>query len=358
MQERGVKVVRTWGFNAINGSELTGALESGLTYYQIWNSSKFVLNEGSQGLQRLDNVVATAAKYDIKMIVTFTNNWLGYGGSDLFVNWMIGQGATHDEFYTNEKTISAYQSYVETIVNRYKNSPSIFAWELMNEARCLSDTLSAGPNCVPGSETLNTWYSRQSNFVRSLDPFHMITTGGEGQFFSKNPPIIWSNHVASTDYNFNGAAGEDFDKTLSLPNIDFGVYHMYPQTWYPQLDFPGSNFTVGSWGLGWMQDHIQAAKSIGKPLVLEEFGLTGLDNKSTIYKQWVDFALESGHSGVMPWQFGQLGLTEDGGNRVIKYSDMLVNGASPNDGFAIYANETSVDDIFENAVKVMSQRSQ
>jgi len=358
MQERGVKVVRTWGFNAINGSELAGALKSGLTYYQVWNGTEFTLNEGPQGLQRLDNVVATAAKYDIKMIITFTNNWVGYGGSDLYNNWIIGQGATHDEFFTNKKTIAAYQSYAKTIVERYKSSPTIFAWELMNEARCLSDTLAAGPNCVPGTETLNTWYSLQSNFVRSLDPSHMITTGGEGHFFWKNPPVLWSDGVESTDYNFDGRAGEDFDKTLGLPNIDFGVYHMYPQTWYPQLDFPGSNFSVSGWGLGWMQDHIQAAKRNGKPLVVEEFAVGGLDNQTTIYKEWVDFALSSGHAGIMPWQFGQLGLTEDGGNRLIKYADMLVNGASPNDGNAIYGNETSVNEIFSNAVKVMSQRTQ
>lgn len=30
----------------------------------------------------------------------------------------------------------------------------------------------------------------------------------------------------------------------------------------------------------------------------------------------------------MPWQFGQLGLTEAGGNRLIKYADALVNGVS------------------------------
>lgn len=30
----------------------------------------------------------------------------------------------------------------------------------------------------------------------------------------------------------------------------------------------------------------------------------------------------------MPWQFGQLGLTESGGNRPIKYADALVNGVS------------------------------
>lgn len=63
------------GFNAINGSELAGAKESGLTYYQVWNSSQWTLNDGPQGLQRLDNVIETAGKYGIKVILAFTNNW-------------------------------------------------------------------------------------------------------------------------------------------------------------------------------------------------------------------------------------------------------------------------------------------
>lgn len=67
------------GFNAINGSELAGAKQSGLTYYQVWNSSEWKLNEGKQGLQRLDKVIETAGKYGIKVILTFTNNWVGYG---------------------------------------------------------------------------------------------------------------------------------------------------------------------------------------------------------------------------------------------------------------------------------------
>ena len=29
---------------------------------------------------------------------------------------------------------------------------------------------------------------------------------------------------------------------------------------------------------------------------------------------------------ILPWQWGQLGLTEDGGNRLIKYADALVEG--------------------------------
>ncbi|THH04891.1 hypothetical protein EW145_g5196 [Phellinidium pouzarii] len=311
MQNQGVKVVRTWGFNAINGSELAGAIESGLTYYQIWNSSQWVLNDGPQGIQRLDNVISTAAKYDIRLIITFTNNWVGYGGSDLFLNWMIGANATHDMFFTNKDVIASYQAYAKTIVERYKESSTVFAWELMNEARCASDTLPSGPDCVPGSNTLNTWYKEQSNFVRSLDPHHMITTGGEGMFFWANPPIITSNDSSSTDFNFNGEAGEDFELDLHLPNIDFGVYHMYPQTWYPQLDFPGSNFSVEDWGLFWMQTHAD-------------------NNKTTVYPTWT---------------------------RADENLYCVLQRASPNDGLAIYQNQTSVVDIFTNAAKVMSERN-
>ncbi|KAJ7038094.1 glycoside hydrolase [Mycena alexandri] len=324
MNKAGIKVLRTWGFNAINASELAGALQSGLTYYQVWNNTDWTLNDGPQGLQRLDNVLEVALKYDIRVILAFTNNWVGYGGMELYINHITG-APTHDVFYTDPKIIASYQRYVKTIVNRYKGSPAIFAWEMMNEARCLGD-LPAGPACVPGSGTLATWYKEQSDFIRSLDPHHLITTGGEGHFFWKT-----QDPVFSTDYNFNGQAGEDFDFDLTLPNIDFATYHMYPQTWYPQLDFPGSNFSVEAWGLFWIDAHANAAKKAGKPLILEEFGITGLANRTKIYPTWVNRALDTKH-GILPWQFGMLGLKEDGGNRLIKYADALIDGASPNDG--------------------------
>ncbi|KAF8973999.1 glycoside hydrolase superfamily [Flammula alnicola] len=360
MQGAGVKVLRTWGFNAINGSELAGALQSGLTYYQVWNSSDWVLNDGPQGLQRLDYVVNTAGKYGIKLILAFTNNWVGYGGAELYIDWIAGAGNTHDVFYTNPKIIASYQRYVTTIVNRYKNSPNIFAWELENEARCLGD-LPAGPACVPGTELLTHWYKQQSDFVRSLDPFHMITTGGEGHFFWKNKNVgYWFNGNFVSDYNFNGQAGEDFDEELTLSNIDFGTYHLYPQSWYSELDTPGSNFTIKDWGLFWIQTHASAAQKANKPVLLEEFGVSGLQNKTEIYPEWVDLALKTNHA-IFPWQFGMLGLKESGGNRLIKYADALIDGASPNDaegtGFAIYKNQTAIWSIFTNAAKVQASRS-
>ncbi|EKM61170.1 glycoside hydrolase family 5 protein [Phanerochaete carnosa HHB-10118-sp] len=360
MSQAGVKVLRTWGFNAINGSELAGAKESGLTYYQIWNSSSFALNAGSQGLERLDNVIETAGKHGIKVIVAFSNNWVGYGGSDLYIQWMAPGSTTHDVFFKNPSIITAYQSYVRTIVERYKDSPNIFAWELLNEARCSSDTYPSGPSCTPasGAETLLGWYKEQSDFVRSLDPDHLITTGGEGHFFWTHPRTYWFNGQLVSDYNWNGQAGEDFDRNLALSNIDFATYHMYPQSWYPELDFPGSNFSIANWGLQWINDHINAGNRADKPIVLEEFGLGGLDNKTQIYPTWVQHALDTKHASIMPWQFGVLGLTEDGGNRIIKYSDAVNHGASPNDGNTFYPNQTAVWNIFTRAAEIQAQRSQ
>lgn len=31
---------------------------------------------------------------------------------------------------------------------------------------------------------------------------------------------------------------------------------------------------------------------------------------------------------ILPWQFGMLGLKENGGNRLIKYADALIDGVS------------------------------
>ncbi|KAG5342390.1 hypothetical protein C0989_002225 [Termitomyces sp. Mn162] len=163
------------------------------------------------------------------------------------------------------------------------------------------------------------------------DPYHMITTGGEGHFY-------WKTAEAASDYNLNGQAGEDFDLDLTLPNIDFGTYHLYPQSWYPSQDYPGSNFTIEAWDKDWILDHASgvilfviwiftssAAKKANKPVILEEFGVTGLANKTEIYPSWIELAL-SEDQAILPWQFGALGLTENGGNKIFKYADALING--------------------------------
>ena len=59
-----------------------------------------------------------------------------------------------------------------TIVNRYKNSPAIFAWELANEPRC-----SQCPSSV-----ITNWATSISAYIKSLDSKHMVALGDEGWF--------------------------------------------------------------------------------------------------------------------------------------------------------------------------------
>ncbi|EJT97749.1 hypothetical protein DACRYDRAFT_71785 [Dacryopinax primogenitus] len=345
-----VVVLRTWGFNAINQSELAGAMESILTYCQLWNGPNYTVNYGPQGLERLDNIVSKAELYGIKLI---TNNWVGYGGSDLYVQWMADASSPHDTFYTDPTIIAAYQEYVNIMVQRYRNSPAIFSWELMNEARCSSDSLPASASCTPA--TLTSWYKQQSDYVRSLDPYHMMSTGGEGQFDWSTPEYYWYDGQYVPDYNYDGEAGESFDDVIALPNIDFGVYHMYPETWYPQF-FTYANWSYEDWGATWITQHATAAHAVGKPIVLEEFGSPENSNKTAWYPTWVQTAVNTNHAGIMPWQFGQLGLTEDGGYRTIKYQDQIFRGASPNDTYTFYKNETMLWSLFSETAALYNSR--
>src|SRR5260370_34822120 len=74
---------------------------------------------------------------------------IGYyiGGMDAYVK-EFGKKKTHDEFFTDKKIRKEFYKYIRFIVSRYANEPSVIAWELANDARCIST--------LPPSEHSNT----------------------------------------------------------------------------------------------------------------------------------------------------------------------------------------------------------
>ena len=63
----------------------------------------------------------------MQLIIPFVNNWDdGYGGYAAY----NAPNNTQTNWYTDALHQSMYQSYVSLLVNRYKSSPAIFAWEL------------------------------------------------------------------------------------------------------------------------------------------------------------------------------------------------------------------------------------
>jgi mannan endo-1,4-beta-mannosidase len=301
IKAQGLTVVRTWAFNDVTNTQNWGA------YYQLWKNGVATINNGPNGLDRLDYVVAAADRAGVKLILALVNNWSDYGGMDVYVS-QLG-GGTHDTFYTSSRVQTAYKNYVKTIVNRYKSSTAVMAWELTNEARCGGSNGSPSSSCT--TSTITNWVNTMSAYVKSLDSNHLVALGDEG--FLK---------VSGTnEYVRNGGAGVDFQANLKLSSIDFGTFHMYPQGW-------GTNGQeMGAWGSQWIQDHANIQNSVGKPVILEEFGVNSDDaTQLKYYTTWYSKVESTNLAGVAIWQFG----------------DSLSTGNSPDDGHTIYPSQTSL----------------
>ncbi|EMC91094.1 glycoside hydrolase family 5 protein [Baudoinia panamericana UAMH 10762] len=317
--QAGLKVFRTWGFNDknvtydLNGLPQYGAEGAGTTevVFQRWNNGTSAID-----ITPFDKVVQAAANTGIKLIVTLTNNWADYGGMDVYTVNLGGQ--YHDDFYRLPAIKAAYKRYVKAFVTRYMWSPTIMAWELANEPRCggtAGRNLPRSSNCTPA--TLTAWIDEMSSYIKSIDPHHMVTFGGEGQY----------NDPSNPDGFYNGYDGGDFDAVLALPNVDFGTFHTYPDWWSKTV----------AWATQWVKDHAASGVKAGKPVLHEEYGwltpaarLADLnetapanETRVAVLGEWqaTSLALEMSD---MYWQYG-----------FSNYS----YGRNNDDGFTIYLDE-------------------
>ncbi|KDR78311.1 hypothetical protein GALMADRAFT_138416 [Galerina marginata CBS 339.88] len=307
----GGTVVRTWGFNDVS------APGSG-NFYQSWSGSTPTVNTGSSGLGTFDKVVAAAKANNIRLVVALTNNWSDFGGMDVYVNHIVGQGQPHDLFYTNANVINAYKNYVKAFVLRYVNEPGIMGWELANEPRCSGSTGSTSGKC--NTATITKWASTISAFIKSIDKNHLVAIGDEGFF----------NQPGNALYPYQGGEGIDFDANLKISTIDFGTFHLYPESW-------GQTANPTSFGTKWITDHANSMKSQNKPVIMEEFGVP--DIKSTAYPAWYSSILSSGLTGDLIWQAGST----------------LSNGKTPNDGYAIYPTDSIYNTVKSHAAALKAR---
>ncbi|OAX44646.1 glycoside hydrolase family 5 protein, partial [Rhizopogon vinicolor AM-OR11-026] len=196
----GIKVVRLWAFNDVDTIPVNG------TWFQLVQNGTVSVNTGSNGLQKLDTVIQMAEQQGLYVILSLTNNWFpfnttntsipannsltrnflsnNYGGMDLYVRQFGLE--THDQFYTNDSILTSFMNYTTQVVSRYVNSPSIFSYELANDARCNS-TLPGSTTCT--TETITTWHATVAAHIRSIDPNHLVSSGVGGYMCTDCPKL-------------------------------------------------------------------------------------------------------------------------------------------------------------------------
>lgn len=272
-KDMGLNTIRVWGFMEGVSHGHTMQPEPG-----IYTPPAGV----KSALEKLDYTVSEAKKRGIRVVIVLTNNWGDFGGMQQYVDWF--NGTHHDDFYKDINIKDAYKNYVKHLIehkNRYtgiinKDEPTILTWELANEPRAQSDNT---------GELLLNWTKEMSDFVRELAPHQLIALGSEGFF----------NREGNTDWTYNGGEGVDWGRIITLPNINYGTFHLYPEHW--------GKHNAEEWGTQWIKEHAKAAKKANKPAVLEEYGIGKNEpqNRDFIYHKWTNTAYQAGLAGSMFW---------------------------------------------------------
>lgn len=224
-------------------------------------------------LAGLDFFLAELAKRDMKAIVYVNNYWQWSGGMSQYVAWFTGSPVVDPDvtgdwdgfmdnsakFYPIAEAQTAFRNAVRMLVTRrntvtgkaYNEDPTIMAWQLGNEPR-------------PGSARTRDenaalfirWVNDTAQFIDSLAPRQLVSSGNEG----------WM-----------GTAGDRklFVDSHSSPHIDYLTFHM----WAPNWGWVDPKRFAETYDDGWAKArdylnwHIDTAQQMGKPIVLEEFGM-------------------------------------------------------------------------------------
>lgn len=238
-------------------------------YMAFWDARKgaMAINEGANGLQKLDFLVAEAGKRNLKLIVALVDYWAFTGGSQQMRAW-YGSADEKSFFFEDERTRRDYKTLARAVIERvnpltgvaYKDDPTVFAWELMNEA-----------DAVP-LRTLQRWLAEMSAYIKSLDSAHMVSSG-----------------LA----NITGVLLD-----AETPSLDFATWHGYPL--YRGISPDKFTDLIGS--------YCNYAETFHKPVLLEEFGYARSNADFALYyKKWLAAIDGNPHcAGWLVWRLVSL----------------------------------------------------
>ncbi len=222
-------------------------------------------------LDGLDFLLTAMRDRGLRAVMCLTNFWQWSGGMAQYISWNGGGPIPYpapepwgdwneyqdyaSDFYSNEAADEDYREFIFFIIQRvnpytgtaYRDDPAIMSWELANEPRGHHNNI----------EAFNLWIDGTAAYIKSIDPNHLVTTGSEG-----DTPLPSGN-------------GLDFTANHDGPDIDYTTIHIWPQNWgwYDPDDSDGTFGEAIESARAYFDGHAAAAAALGKPMILEEFGL-------------------------------------------------------------------------------------
>ncbi|OHX64406.1 glycoside hydrolase 5 family protein [Flammeovirga pacifica] len=215
----------------------------------------------------LDFLLDEMKKRDMKAVMVLNNFWTWSGGMPQYLQW-AGKGEVpypqiskdyntftnySKQFYADEKASKMFENHLKVLINRtnsinkikYTEDATIMAWQLSNEPRGYSEV-----------DAYHKWIKQTAGLIKSLDPNHLVSLGAEGDSPGPN-------------------AGINTLKDNDVKDIDYVTIHIWAQNWgwydpaHPEEKFEETQQKVTEY----LTKHVNDAKRLGKPSVLEEFGI-------------------------------------------------------------------------------------
>lgn len=220
-------------------------------------------------LKGLDYFLVELGKRDMEAVLYLTNSWEWSGGYSQYLKWagygdiplprVAGYNAYVDyvsNFIKSDSAKGMYRRFVMDIVSRtntvtgkpYRDDPAIFSWQLCNEPR---------PFGEGNKEAFRDWLLNTAELIKSIDPNHLISVGSEGKYGCEWDIDLWAEIGKS-------------------PYIDYLNIHIWPSNWgwTSRDDMSTGNIAKGLENSHkYLNEHLAVARAVGKPLVVEEFGL-------------------------------------------------------------------------------------
>jgi mannan endo-1,4-beta-mannosidase len=228
-------------------------------------------------LQGLDFVLAEMAKRDMTGVLYLTNFWPWSGGMAKYVSWATGEPIPGPNqpgvepagvdpmtyaarFYGLPRAQELFREHATHLLARrntvngrfYYDEPAIMSWQLANEPRPGSNNR-ATEGHLP---VFYAWMDDTARFIKQHAPRQLVSTGNEGTI---------------------GCIGkaDAFLKAHQSPAVDYLTVHLWVKNWgwlkEPRLG-PQYEEAAGR-GLRYVEEHIAFAGQLGRPLVMEEFGI-------------------------------------------------------------------------------------
>jgi mannan endo-1,4-beta-mannosidase len=260
----------------VTNLRVLGASEAGPMKQSVKPAFRGPGDDYNQELLRgLDVLLSEMAARDMKAVIYLNNFWEWSGGMGTYLSWVNG-GKFVDlgdpeqpwpayplftmQFYENEAANALYRGYVQALVTRtnsvtavrYVDDPTIMAWQLANEPRPGSD---AGPGHNVFA-AFYRWIDATAGFIKGLDAGHLVSTGSEG--------VVGCADQSSC-----------FLRAHESNHVDYLTFHLWPKNWgwLSDADMPGTIERSMDRAARYVDQHLEQARALGKPLVLEEFGL-------------------------------------------------------------------------------------